>query len=290
MPGQWVLAVGYPLSLETTVTAGIVSAKGRTIGINSRQGQAPVESFIQTDAAVNQGNSGGALVNTSGQLIGINSAILAPSGNYAGYSFAIPVNLVKKVVNDIIQFGNVQRGYLGVSYPTQELTEDQMKQLGIKDNEEGVFVSAVAPDGAAEAAGIKRGDLITKINGAEVTSGLEMSSVLANYKPGDKVNVTYKRKGSELSAAVVLKKSPGNYDKVVSANVEEQLGADLETLDPKKAEQYNIEGGVVVKTIKKGGAISKTRMTAPSIAQIIWRNCTPVNAFSSDWTLAEVKF
>ncbi|HEV8283706.1 MAG TPA: trypsin-like peptidase domain-containing protein [Chitinophagaceae bacterium] len=258
--GQWVLAVGYPLSLETTVTAGIVSAKGRTIGINSRQGQAPVESFIQTDAAVNQGNSGGALVNTNGQLIGINSAILAPSGTYAGYSFAIPVNLVKKVVSDIIQYGNVQRGYLGVSYPTQELSEEQMKQLGIQDSEEGVYVSAVAPDGAAQGAGIKRGDLITKINGTEVTSGLEMSSVLANYKPGDKVQVTYKRKGSELTTAVVLRKSPGNYDAVVSANVEEQLGADLETLDSKKADQYGIDGGVVVKTIKKGGAISKTRM------------------------------
>src|SRR5207247_9529410 len=115
----------------------------------------------------NQGNSGGDLVNTSGQLIGINSAILAPSGTYAGYSFAIPVNLVKKVVNDIIQFGNVQRGYLGVSYPTQELTEDQMKQLVIKYNEEGVLFSAVAPYGAAEAACIKRGDLITKINGLD---------------------------------------------------------------------------------------------------------------------------
>src|SRR5206468_5192032 len=122
----------YPLSLETTVTAGIVSAKGRTIGINSRQGQAPVESFIQTDAAVNQGNSGGALVNTSGQLIGINSAILAPSGTYAGYSFAIPVNLVKKVVGDLIKFGDVQRGYLGVSYyPTDNMSEEQIKSLGI---------------------------------------------------------------------------------------------------------------------------------------------------------------
>ena len=258
--GQWVLAVGYPLSLETTVTAGIVSAKGRTIGINSRQGQSPVESFIQTDAAVNQGNSGGALVNTNGQLVGINSAILAPSGTYAGYSFAIPVNLVKKVVSDIIQYGNVQRGYLGVSYPTQELSEEQMRQLGIKENEEGVYVSAVAPDGAAQAAGIKRGDLITKINGAEVTSGLEMSSVLANFKPGDKVDVTYRRKGSEYNTGVVLKKSPGNYEKLVSDNIEEEVGAELETLDSKKAEQYGIEGGVVVKSIKKGGPISKTRM------------------------------
>jgi Do/DeqQ family serine protease len=258
--GQWVLAVGYPLSLETTVTAGIISAKGRTIGINGRQGTSPVESFIQTDAAVNQGNSGGALVNTSGQLIGINSAILAPSGTYAGYSFAIPVNLVKKVVGDIIQYGNVQRGYLGVSYPTEELSEEQMKQMGINENDEGVYVSAVAPDGAAQAAGIKRGDLITKINGNEVASGLEMSSVLANYKPGDKVQVTYKRKGTESTAEVVLRKTPGNYEAVVTANVQDEVGADLETLDSKKAEQYNIEGGVVVKSIKKGGPISKTRM------------------------------
>lgn len=256
--GQWVLAVGYPLSLETTVTAGIVSAKGRTIGINSRQGRSPVESFIQTDAAVNQGNSGGALINTNGQLVGINSAILAPTGVYAGYSFAIPVNLVKKVVNDIIEFGNVQRGYLGVSYPTQELSEDDKKELGI--TEEGVYVSAVAPDGAAQAGGIKRGDLITKVNGTAVSSGLQMSSVLANYKPGDKVKITYKRKTSEYNTDVFLKKSPGNYDEIVATSVEEQLGGELETLDSKKAEQYNLEGGVVVKKINKGGKLSTTRM------------------------------
>src|SRR5204862_1865911 len=114
--GQWVLAVGYPLSLETTVTAGIISAKGRSIGINGRQSQTPIESFIQTDAAVNQGNSGGALVSTDGKLVGINSAILAPNGTYAGYSFAIPVNIAKKIVNDIVEFGDVQRGYLGIQY------------------------------------------------------------------------------------------------------------------------------------------------------------------------------
>ena len=130
--GQWVLAIGYPLTLETTVTAGIVSAKARSIGINSRQSQTPVESFIQTDAAVNQGNSGGALVTTDGKLVGINSAILAPSGTYAGYSFAIPVNIAKKIVNDIVEFGDVQRGYLGIQYASN-LNEEQMKELGIKD-------------------------------------------------------------------------------------------------------------------------------------------------------------
>jgi serine protease Do len=257
--GQWVLAVGYPLSLETTVTAGIVSAKARTIGINSRQGQAPVESFIQTDAAVNQGNSGGALINTNGQLIGVNSAILAPTGTYAGYSFAIPVNLVKKVVNDIIQYGNVQRGYLGVTYLRDGLSDEQLKQYGMKEGE-GVYVTAVAPDGAAQAAGLKKGDIITKINGNEVSSGLQMSSVLANYKPGDKVQITYKRKESENLTSAILKKSPGNYDEVVRANVEEQLGADLENLDSKQADKYGLDGGVVVKSINKGGAISKTRM------------------------------
>src|SRR5437762_10975165 len=132
--GQWVLAVGYPLSLETTVTAGIVSAKGRSIGINGRQSQTPIESFIQTDAAVNQGNSGGGLITTDGQLIGINSAILAPSGTYAGYSFAIPVNIVKKIVNDLIEFGDVKRGYLGISYPTVD-NDGYVKRAGVKDGQ-----------------------------------------------------------------------------------------------------------------------------------------------------------
>src|SRR6185312_14926345 len=130
--GQWVMAVGYPLTLEATVTAGIVSAKGRTIGINGRQSKSPIESFIQTDAAVNQGNSGGALINTDGQLIGINSAILAPSGTYAGYSFAIPVNIVKKIVNDLIEFGGVKRGYLGIQYSPND-NEGWLRRAGIKD-------------------------------------------------------------------------------------------------------------------------------------------------------------
>src|SRR5215813_4496283 len=151
--GQWVLAVGYPLSLETTVTAGIVSAKGRTIGINSRQGQAPVESFIQTDAAVNQGNSGGALINTSGELIGINSAILAPSGTYAGYSFAIPINLVKKIVNDLVKFGDVKRPYLGI-YGAEDKGDGS-------DVGEGARLGKVVTGGAAADAGLKAGDIVT---------------------------------------------------------------------------------------------------------------------------------
>ena len=260
--GQWVLAIGYPLNLETTVTAGIVSAKGRSIGINSRQSSSPVESFIQTDAAVNQGNSGGALINTEGQLIGINSAILAPSGTYAGYSFAIPVNIVKKIVNDLIQFGNVKRGYLGVSYiSSDDENEKLVKQAGINDGQ-GVYVSAVPTDGGASEAGIRKNDVITKINGNPVTSGLEMSAQIAGYKPGDKVAITYVRNGKENTANVTLRESAGKIDEETASTstISTILGAELENLSKSKAASYGVDGGIVVKKINKDGALSKTRM------------------------------
>jgi serine protease Do len=256
--GQWVLAIGYPLTLETTVTAGIVSAKARSIGINRSQSQTPVESFIQTDAAVNQGNSGGALVTTDGKLVGINSAILAPSGTYAGYSFAIPVNLVKKIINDIIEFGDVQRGFLGIQYAS-DLSEEQMKQLGIKEGE-GVYVSGVPADGGAAAAGIKKGDLITKVNNVPVSSGLEMSAQIAGFRPNDKVAVSYKRAGKEYNTTVTLKEQVKNIAAVSSENIQDKIGADLSTLDTRKAAQYGIDGGVVVKKIRPGGKLSNTRM------------------------------
>jgi Do/DeqQ family serine protease len=256
--GQWVLAVGYPLTLEATVTAGIISAKGRQIGINSRQSSSPVEAFIQTDAAVNQGNSGGALINTEGQLIGINSAILAPSGTYAGYSFAIPVNIVKKIVNDLIEFGDVKRGYIGISYPNVD-NDGWVKRAGVKDGQ-GVYVLAVPEDGAAAKAGLKKGDVITKINGNGVTSGLEMSAQIASFKPGDKVKVAYLRSGKEYTADIILK---GEISQVNVPNLEiigDRLGVELENLDKEKAGKYDIEGGVVVKKIKADGPLSKTRM------------------------------
>src|SRR5688572_16334231 len=246
--GQWVLAIGYPLTLETTVTAGIVSAKGRSIGINERQTRgtnvSPVESFIQTDAAVNQGNSGGALVTTDGKLIGINSAILAPSGTYAGYSFAIPVNIAKKIVNDIVEFGEVQRGYIGIQFA--DLNEEQMKKLGIKENE-GVYVSAVPTDGGAYAAGIKKGDIITKVNNNPVLSGLEMSAQRAGFRPNDKVQVSYLRGGKEYNTAVTLKAKASIVDVATAGDA---IGAELVTLDSKKAAEYEVDGGVVVKKIK----------------------------------------
>jgi serine protease Do len=258
--GQWVLAIGYPLTLDATVTAGIVSATGRTIDINRRQtkkGDTPVESFIQTDAAVNQGNSGGALVNADGTLIGINSAILAPTGTYAGYSFAIPVNIIKKIVGDIIQFGDVQRGYLGVSYvPTDGLNDEQVKSLGIPTNVEGVYVSEVPADGGAYAAGLKKGDVITKVNNVPVASGMQMSAQIAGFRPGDKVPVTYMRNGKEFNAQVLLTKKAT----VVTANISTRLGGDLASLDKAKASRYGIEGGVIVNKVNATGVLANSKV------------------------------
>ena len=248
--GQWVLAVGYPLTLETTITAGIVSAKGRSIGINARQSQTPIESFIQTDAAVNQGNSGGALINTDGQMIGINSAILAPSGTYAGYSFAIPVNLVKKIVNDLIKYGDVKRPYLGI-----KVAEDKF------DAGDGAYIGEVSKDGAAAEIGLKKGDVITKINDVNINSWTELQGTVASYNAGDKVKITYKRDGKEYNTMATLTNKTGTYAaEIAGSSIGGKLGADLQTLDKKKAEQYNIDGGVVVKKIKSEGPISRTRM------------------------------
>jgi serine protease Do len=257
--GQWVLAVGYPLSLETTVTAGIVSAKGRSIDINSRQSQTPVESFIQTDAAVNPGNSGGPLINPQGQLIGINSAIASPTGSYAGYSFTIPVNIVKKVVTDLIKYGTTQRAYLGIEYARDNLSDDDKKQHGIKDDEEGVFVMNVRDNGAAAKAGLLKGDLITKLNGIPIYSGSELVGQIAIYRPGDKIKITYQRNGKESEVMVTLMNNSGNMD-VVKNSAFDKLGAEFQPLQKKDATTLNVKGGIVVTSISDKGLFSKTRM------------------------------
>jgi serine protease Do len=248
--GQWVLAIGYPLTLETTVTAGIVSAKGRNIGINQRQSQTPIESFIQTDAAVNQGNSGGALITTDGQLIGINSAIYAPNGTYAGYSFAIPVNLTKKIVNDLIKYGDVKRPYLGIQADQENL-----------DAGDGAHIGSVAKDGAAASLGLKAGDIVTKINDATISSWTELQGTIASYNTGDKINITYKRAGKEYTGTATLTGKTGTYDQIAaSSGLNQKLGAELETIDKKLATQYEVEGGVLVKTINENSPFKKTRM------------------------------
>jgi Do/DeqQ family serine protease len=258
--GQWVLAIGYPLNLDVTVTAGIVSAKSRSIGINDRQSNAAIESFIQTDAAVNPGNSGGALINTNGELIGINSAIASPTGSYAGYSYAIPVNIVKKVVTDIVKFGTVQRAYIGIQYPRESITDEQKKELGADYREgEGVYVTDVPTDGAAAAAGIKKGDVVTKVNGVTVTSGPELQEQVTRFKPGDKISLTYVRSGKENTVSLTLKNKAGNTSVVKTTGILEKLGAELVAADSKVAAANQISGGVVVKKINDG-LLKKTRM------------------------------
>ncbi len=262
--GQWVLAIGYPLNLETTVTAGIVSAKARSLGLNrdkSGDQKAGVESFIQTDAAVNQGNSGGALINTDGKLVGINSAIASPTGYYSGYSYAIPVNIVKKVVDDLIKFGTVQRGYLGLQFiNASDLGEDEKKKVGIPLNAEGIYAQDVPTDGGAYAAGIRKGDIIKNVGGTEVTSGAELQEQVSKFKPGDKVPVTYVRSGKENTVTVTLKNKAGNFDIVKADNLMDILGGDFATLDSRKAKDYGVSGGVLVKKITGGALNDQTRM------------------------------
>jgi serine protease Do len=263
--GQWVLAIGYPLTLDVTVTAGIVSAKSRSININARQSSSPVESFIQTDAAVNPGNSGGALINTNGELVGINSAIASPTGSYAGYSYAIPVNIVKKIITDIVKFGIVQRAYLGIKYIPEGLNEMQEKANDEKYGSKwrtttGIFISEVTADGAAVKAGLKEEDVLTKINNQPVNTISELQDQLTRYKPGDNINITYLRAGKEYTATLTLRNESGNTDVVKVKNMLEGLGADLVTGDSKTLKANQLEGGVVVRRIYDNGLFKKTRI------------------------------
>lgn len=256
--GQWVLAVGYPLNLDATVTAGIVSAKSRTLGINgmNKQNTSPVESFIQTDAALNKGNSGGALVNLKGELIGINSAILSQTGYYLGYAFAIPSNIVKKIVNDIIKYGQVQRGYIGISYKNKMNNDDDSSNKSI----EGVEINEVFDKGAAQEAGLKKGDIITKINNTPIISGMELSAQLSFFRPGDKIQITYRRNGKENIASVTLKNNVGTVELNAKKPIAEVLGAEFEILSKKETEKYKIKAGISIKKINPNGLLSKTRI------------------------------
>ncbi|MDD2984082.1 MAG: Do family serine endopeptidase [Crocinitomicaceae bacterium] len=253
--GEWVLAVGNPFNLTSTVTAGIVSAKARNINIlNNRNSKdnVPIESFIQTDAAVNPGNSGGALVNTKGELVGINTAIASQTGSYTGYSFAIPVNLVQKVMLDLIDFGLVQRGFLGVQIAdiTQELKEEK-NLSSIK----GVYVAKVIDDGGAEKAGMKEGEIILKIGSKEITSVAALQEEIGKRRPGDKVPVTVMTtKGNETVREIVLRNSEGKtnlLDKaVISKNT--ALGATFEEMTSKEKKDLNTTYGVKIKSLNPG--------------------------------------
>jgi Do/DeqQ family serine protease len=248
--GEWVLAVGNPFNLTSTVTAGIVSAKGRSLHLN--EGAYSIESFIQTDAALNMGNSGGALVNTKGQLVGITSAILSPSGAYSGNSFAIPVTIVKKVVDDLKKFGEVQRALIGVNIQDVESSDAEKYNLpAVK----GILITRVLDSGAAKEAGLKVNDVIVKFDGNDVNSVSELQEHVGEKRPGDKAEITYIRNGKENSVPLVMKNISGN-TKVVTAEMEESgavvFGARLEPLGSSDMSALNIDYGVKVIEVNKG--------------------------------------
>lgn len=253
--GEWVLAVGNPFNLNSTVTAGIVSAKGRNINLlqyNADKEIFPLESFIQTDAAVNPGNSGGALVNTNGELIGINTAIASRTGSYAGYSFAVPVNIVQKVTNDLLEFGVVQRAFIGVSI--RDVNADIADDLGINDLT-GVFVSDLTPNGAAADAGIEKGDVLTKVGNVDVKSVPELQEQVARFRPGDKINVTLQRDGKTKVVSVMLRNKNGDTQIVSKASPTASLrthGAALTVANDKELKSLNINNGVKVNELEGG--------------------------------------
>ena len=247
--GEWVLAVGNPFNLTSTVTAGIVSAKARNLSILGEG--TSVESFIQTDAAVNPGNSGGALVNTKGELIGINAAIASHTGSYEGYSFAIPSNIVRKVVDDLLLYGETQRGYLGVQIA--ELTQELADKEGL-ENIEGVYVAEVTDGGAAKLAGLKSGDVITSINGKKVNSTTQLKESVGQYRPGDKIDVEVNRGGHHHHYDLTLLNEAGNVDVVKKGDsfYNSEFGLMLQPVDQSDMNRLNIRNGLKIVEIRQG--------------------------------------
>lgn len=254
--GQWVMAVGNPFNLTATVTAGIVSATARNININ--RNKFAIESFIQTDAAINRGNSGGALVNLQGGLIGINTALMSPTGTYSGYGFAIPSNIVSKVIEDLLEFGTVQRGYLGVQI--RNVDGALARELDL-DRPEGVYIDSVMQGSAAEEAGLLAEDVVTAIDDAEILTTPELQERVARYRPGDEIQLEILREGQVLTLPVTLK---GAYDAESLAAVASpelsKLGIDIRDLTEEEKGQLNINGGAVIENIRGGIIRNNTQM------------------------------
>jgi len=245
--GEWVLAVGNPFNLTSTVTAGIVSAKARDINILGSKGA--VESFIQTDAAINPGNSGGALVNTKGELIGINAAIASGTGYYTGYSFAIPVNIVKKVVEDFMKYGKIQRAFLGIAY--HEIDDQFAKDKGLSSLS-GVYIEDVVPGGSAEKAGIKTGDIITGIQNKPVNGKSELMETVSQLSPGDVVTVSLIRDGKQIELPVTLNTESSKTAVAVNENKLSMFGATFEPLSDKEKAKYRLNYGFKITRIEPG--------------------------------------
>jgi Do/DeqQ family serine protease len=255
--GEWVLAVGNPFNLTSTITAGIVSAKARNINI--LRNQYAIESFIQTDAAINPGNSGGALVNLNGQLIGINTAIASPTGSYSGYGFAIPSNIVKKVVEDLVEFGQVQRGFIGAVIRNVDQNLAKEKDLDIV---KGVYIDSLVADGGAEKAGLKPGDVVVSIDGKAISTNSELLATIGGHRPGDKLRFGINRKGKSLEIPVELKNQDGTIERIKeeASFLKEKLGVDLETVSRKQSNDLQIEGGIKIKRIYPGKVKRETNI------------------------------
>ncbi|MGE5449232.1 MAG: trypsin-like peptidase domain-containing protein [Bacteroidales bacterium] len=290
--GEWVLAVGYPFSLNTTVTAGIISAKSRSIGIiegpgsgtpasdPSSGGSTAIESFIQTDAAINPGNSGGALVNTNGELVGINSAIASQTGSYAGYAFAIPVNLAKKILDDLREFGTVKRGVLGVAFPSPSGEEYYLQQQKIAPGSvNGVYITNVMKGSAAEAAGLKEGDIIQSIDGLQLASSAEFSERIARHRPGDEVKLTYLRNGKANTVTTKLKgETPPETTAKNSESLDDihsKLGITLSPLTDKQKQYFGIKTGMVISAVEDGSFFDQLGIPKGTI--IAYINGKPIN-------------
>ena len=255
--GQWVLAVGNPMGLNSTVTAGIISAKGRNINI--LKDRYAVENFIQTDAAINPGNSGGALVNLSGDLVGINTAIASTTGSFSGYGFAIPANIVSKVITDLKEYGIVQRGVLGVFIRSIDGNLAKEKDLNYT---QGVYVDSLIASSAAEEAGVEPGDVILEVEGVPVKSSPELQGMIARFRPGQTVNILVDRSGKTRTIPVVLNNASGNKDLAtkMDKDLENLLGADFRALSEEEAEALGLDGGVEVVRLYSGKLAKYTQM------------------------------
>ncbi|MFR9649472.1 MAG: trypsin-like peptidase domain-containing protein [Rikenellaceae bacterium] len=259
--GEWVLAIGSPFDLRSTITAGIVSAKARQLDVIPDQFR--IESFIQTDAAVNPGNSGGALINTRGELVGINTLIKSQTGSYVGYSFAVPETIVRKVVTDLKEFGVVQRAMLGISFrPIDQNFIDEMgEEVGVKKIG-GVYVAAVTPDGAASQAGVRKGDIILEFNGVELNDKVNLQEQIGKLRPNDKAQLKIKRGNSVKQIEVTLRNRANKAELLTSESIDvaKALGGTLKSASQRLIKELDIEGGVQVVTVKSGGLLARARV------------------------------
>jgi S1-C subfamily serine protease len=288
--GEWVLAIGNPYELHSTVTHGIVSAKSRSLGAIQTAGRMGVESFIQTDAAVNPGNSGGALVNLKGELVGINTLIKSPTGTFTGYSFAVPESIVRKVVADLREYGVVQRALIGIAYTPidDRFLREQGEELGIEETG-GLYVGEVAEGGAADAAGIKEGDIVTEIDGVTMVDGATVAELISRHRPGDTINISVKRDGKVKQFDVVLRNKAGKSELIAKEtfNAIESLGGEFTdiVLSNKEKKELGIRGGIQVTAIKQDGILARARVRRGYIITHI--NGTAINSVNELYNITE---